>query len=188
MVPLVPLRNATRDHDGLWNPVHEQDFGRICNSQGFDTIAVHHMGSIPYLKEENGIVERANKEVNRYTRNILLDKECVANWPQMLCMTEKLLNSSVKQPLGASSNPRLFGNSTIQEPDMMKETSDTGKISVWDYIDTFMARQGKLLDAARRSQEATNNNNLRKRYANYQQLPQLRCAAAQARSSNIQRM
>ena len=51
-------------------------------------------------------------------------------------MTGKLLNSSVKQPLGASPNPHLFGNSTIQEPDMMAET---GKISVWDHIDTFMA-------------------------------------------------
>ena len=37
-----------------------------------------------------------------------------------------------------------------------------------------MARQGKLLNAARRSQEDTNDSNLRKRYANYQRLPQLR--------------
>ena len=28
--PVMPLRNATRDHDGLWNPAHEQDLGRIC--------------------------------------------------------------------------------------------------------------------------------------------------------------
>ena len=31
----------------------------------------------------------------------------------MLCMTEKLLNSSVKQPLGASPNTLLFGNAII---------------------------------------------------------------------------
>ena len=37
-----------------------------------------------------------------------------------------------------------------------------------------MARQAKLLDAARRSQEATNDSNLKKRYASYQRLPQLR--------------
>ena len=45
--------------------------------------------------------------------------------------------------------------------------SDTGKVSVRNYIDTFMARQGKLLGAA-------NESNIRKRYANYQRLPQLR--------------
>ena len=33
----------------------------------------YHM-TIPYSKEENGIVERANKEVNRHIRNILFDK------------------------------------------------------------------------------------------------------------------
>ena len=40
-----------------------------------------------------------------------------------------------------------------------------------------MARLRKKLDVARRSQEATNNNNFRKRYANYQRLPQLRTRA-----------
>jgi len=33
----------------------------------------HHM-TIPYSKEENGIVKRANKEVNRHIRNIMFDK------------------------------------------------------------------------------------------------------------------
>ena len=77
-------------------------------------------------------MERANKEVNRHIRNILSGQECEANWPQMLCMTEKLLNSSVKQPLGASPNALLFGNATVQEPGMMAEMdqmpSDTGKL------------------------------------------------------------
>jgi len=60
---------------------------------------------------------------------------------------------------------------------MDQMSSDSGKFSIRDYIDTFMARQGKLLDAARRSLEATKDNNLRKRYANYQWLPQLRTRA-----------
>ena len=51
---------------------------------------------IPYSKEENDMVERANKEVNLHIWNILADKECVENRPQMLCMTEKLLNFSLK--------------------------------------------------------------------------------------------
>ena len=57
--------------------------------------------------------------------------------------------------------------------EMNQLPSDTRQTSIRDYIDTFMARQGKL-EAARRSQEATNDNNLRNRYANYQRLPQLR--------------
>ena len=91
-------------------------------------------------------------------------------------MTGKQLNSSVKQPLGASPNALLFGK--CDNPGVMAEMdqmpSDPGKISVRNYIDTFMARQGKLQDTARRSKEATNDRNLRKKYANYQRLPQLR--------------
>ena len=56
----------------------------------------------------------------------------------------KMLNSSVKQPLGASPNALLFSNATVQEPGMMavmdQMLSDTEQISIRDYIDTFMAR------------------------------------------------
>ena len=47
-------------------------------------------------------------------------------------------------------------------------------LSIRAYVDDFMQRQGKLLNAALRSQEATNEKPLRKRYANYTRLPELR--------------
>ena len=74
--------------------------------------SIRHHVTIPYSKEENGVVERTNKEVNRHIRNILADKDCIPDWPPMLCMTEKLLNSPVKQALGVSSNTLLFGRYT----------------------------------------------------------------------------
>ena len=36
--------------------------------------------TIPYSKEENGIVERANKEVNRHIRNIIFFDKIIPNW------------------------------------------------------------------------------------------------------------
>ena len=118
--------------------------------QSFPTITgIRNHGTISYSKEENGIVERANKEINRHIRNILADKELVENWPQMLCMTEKLLNSSVKKPLGASPNTLLFGNAINQEPvdikDMDQQNDTVTLKSIWEYVDTFMHRQIKLL-------------------------------------------
>ena len=98
------------------------DYGSQFNNKtlaGYAALSgVKHHASIPYSKEKNGIVE---EEVNRHIRNILLDKDCVTNWPQMLCMTEKLLNSSIKQPLRASPNSLLLGNATIQELGVMEE-------------------------------------------------------------------
>ena len=77
--------------------------------------------TIPYSKEENGIVERDDKEVNRHIRDILVDEECTQDWPQRLCMTEKLLNSSVKHALGVSPNTLIFGDAIPTEQSLMVE-------------------------------------------------------------------
>ena len=50
---------------------------------------IKHHTTIPYSKEENGIVEGANKEVNRHIRNILFDKGHFKNWSRLLCMMER---------------------------------------------------------------------------------------------------
>ena len=137
----------------------------------------HHL-SIPYSKEENGIVERANKEVNRHIRNILADTECIHEWPQMLCMIEKVLNSSIKQPLGVSPNTILFGAAIPTEHTLLAEIdnpppSNTPR-SIRDYVDTLMARQGRIIEAAILSQKKENSLNLQRRYANYPRAPILK--------------
>jgi hypothetical protein len=141
---------------------------------------IKHHSTIPYSKEENGICERANKEVNRHIRNILSDMDDVKNWSQVLCMTEKLLNSSVKQPLGVSPNTLLFGNAInneapaiCQEMDSMPKNGYPQR-SMRDYVDNFMYMQGKLIEAAMKSQVRVNEENLQKRYAKYPKLPKHR--------------
>jgi len=39
--------------------------------------------TIPYSKEENSIVERANKEVNRHLRNVIFDTRVIEIWKIM---------------------------------------------------------------------------------------------------------
>ena len=48
--------------------------------------------------------------MNRHIRNILFDVGNVQHWSRILCTTERVLNNSIKQPLGASPNTLLFGN------------------------------------------------------------------------------
>ena len=132
--------------------------------QSFATLTgVCHHGTIPYSKEENGIVERANKDLNRHLKNILADKKCVDYWPQMLCMPEKLLNSSIKKLLGASPNPLLFGNAINHEPIDIKDMNQ--KHDIGKYVEKFMLRQSKLFLAV--------DGHLKKRYAQYKITPML---------------
>ena len=64
-------------------------------------------------------------------------------------MTEKLLNSSVKKPLGESPNTLIFGNAINQEPveikDIDQQNNTVTPKSIRAYVDKFMHRQSKLL-------------------------------------------
>jgi transposase InsO family protein len=139
---------------------------------------IKHHTTIPYSKEENGIVERANKEVNRHIRNILFDKGHFKNWSRMLCMTERILNTSIKQPLGASPNTLLFGTSFMPDRSLLKtidmDITANKPRSIRDYVDSLISRQHAVIDAAIQSQIASNEDNLRKRYAKYKRVPSLR--------------
>ena len=86
-------------------------------------------------------------------------------------MKEKLLNSSIKQHLGAFPNTLLFGNAIQHEPSISEELEQAQNsatpVFIRAYVDAFRQRQGKFLSTAMRSHEAINVRNLRKRYANY---------------------
>ena len=96
----------------------------------------------------------------------------------MLCMTEKLLNSSVKQPLGVSPNTLLFGNAFHDDTSLLsqidRDISNTPTQSIRDYVDTLVERQSKLIEAAIASQRSINEETLRRRYAHYPRIPKLR--------------
>jgi len=62
----------------------------------------------------------------------------------MLCMTEKPLNSLVKQPPGAPANMFLFGN-LMHEPSIVEELyqahNNATPVSIRTYVDKFMQRE-----------------------------------------------
>ena len=63
----------------------------------------------------------------------------------MLCVTEKLLNSSIKQPLVVSPNTILYGDAIPTEHTLLAEIvrtpSSTAPRTIRDYVDTLKARQ-----------------------------------------------
>lgn len=61
---------------------------------------IERLVSTPYSKEENGLVERANKEVNRSLRNLVFDKDIESEWSEYLPLIMRHYNTAVKKPLG----------------------------------------------------------------------------------------
>jgi hypothetical protein len=139
-------------------------FKSIANIEG-----ITHVRTIPYSKEENGLVERANKEINRYLRNIMFDRNIYNEWSDYIPLIEKLFNSSTKETTGLSPNQIIFGNSIDTRTgiihDIDKHVSNNKNISMRQYIDKLLSRQQKLIVAAQLSiekleEEKNKQNNL----------------------------
>jgi hypothetical protein len=60
----------------LTSDMGSQFINETCE-QLFKLSGIEHLKTVPHSKEENGIVERSNKEIVRHTRNIMFDKEIV---------------------------------------------------------------------------------------------------------------
>ncbi len=79
-------------------------------------IGVEHELTLAYSKEESAIVERANKEVMRHLKAILLDKNIVNDWAISLPLVQRIMNASVHSAIGVSPAQLLFGNAVCPLP------------------------------------------------------------------------
>ena len=69
-----------------------------------------HNLTLAYSKQENAIVERVNKEVNRHLRAFTFDATNLEAYKLCLPFVQKIINSSVHSSTGASPASLLFGN------------------------------------------------------------------------------
>jgi len=64
-----------------------------------------------YSHEENAMVERSIKEVQRHLRALIFDKNVVSDWSNNLPIVQRILNASDCESIGTSPAKILFGNS-----------------------------------------------------------------------------
>jgi transposase InsO family protein len=58
--------------------------------------------TVAYSKEENGIVERANKEVLRHLRTILYNRDLKKDWRLCIPLVQRIMNSIYHESIGTS--------------------------------------------------------------------------------------
>jgi hypothetical protein len=87
----------------------------------------------PYSHEENGIIERANKEIMRHLRAIIFDTRLVANWSTYLPLVQRIMNSQVHESIGVSPASIVFGNSLTLDRGILLpyKTNEMTKLSQW---------------------------------------------------------
>ena len=112
--------------------------------------------SFPYSHEENGLVERANKEILRHLRGYLFDKRINTNeWSRCLPLVQRIMNATTIESIGVSPASLLFGNSVNLHREMLPydpsaASLDPKKIS--EVTDLMLTQQFKLMRIAEQTQ------------------------------------
>ena len=115
-----------------------------------------HAKTLAYSKEENAIVERANKEVMRHLRAIIFDRKSQRKWSKHhLPLVMRILNSEEKTNTGLSPAEILFGNTVdlgrriLHEP---FESSPDSSQPLSVYMEKLLADQASLIQVAQATQ------------------------------------
>ena len=130
---------------------------------------IEHNTTTAYSKEENGLVERANKEVNRHLRDIIFDIEIKNEWAIYLPMVQRLMNSSNHIVLGVSPHQLIFGHSVDLQrgliPTLNKEIQNKTKqpLLLRTWVDDLLHKQQHLVRVAQQAQIKYHTKELAKR-------------------------
>ena len=125
---------------------------------------------LPYSKEENGIVERANREVQRHLVAIVSHRKVYDIWRRVLPLVQRLMNSSVHSSTGTTPAKILYGGSTRLEAGLFAERhvqahlkgpkADAAK-TLGKYLDELLTLQRRVIDAAAEALKARDTLHLR---------------------------
>jgi hypothetical protein len=118
-----------------------------------------------YSHEENGIIERANKEVNRHLRGMVYDSKIKEQWQIFLPFVQRILNTMVHTTLGVSPSQLLFGDALNHDTHFLipPPTKTSDPVTYQDKIAILLEGQKRLLELAQKNQIDMDEFNLIKR-------------------------
>ena len=157
--------NALLQHFGRWGnaSVIQSDMGSQFVNEVVEKLhhlmGVSHNLTIAYSKEENAIVERSNKEVNRHLRAFVYEITTHSKWQLYLPFVARIINTEVHDSTGVAPcelimNVRLDKN--IIQP---TEALDNRSLSTW--ADEMISTQSKLLLIAEQRQRSKDEEHIR---------------------------
>jgi transposase InsO family protein len=122
----------------------------------------------PYSSEENGLVERANREVMRHLRAIIFSQRDKNQWAMnQLPLVQRILNTFVHKSTGYSAAQMLFGNAIDLDRGILYDhrpvPSETAPPTASAYVQNLVAAQSAILKAAAAAQKELDTHHLQRR-------------------------
>ena len=104
-------------------------------------------------------MERANKEVMRHLRAILLDKNIVDEWSILLPLVQRIMNASVHSAIGVSPAQVIFGNAITLDKGIFipHDKKRNGTVTVSEWAENMLNKQAKIIQIAKGMQESTDD-------------------------------
>ena len=113
-------------------------------------IGTKHCLTLAYSKEENALVERMNKEVNRHLRALTYDNLSLENYKDSLPFVQRIINSNHSDRLKISAADLLFGKMLSLDRGIFlprtEQTSTTKPLS--SHASKLLKMQDNLLNAS----------------------------------------
>ena len=110
----------------------------------------------PYSKEENSIVERANKEVMRHLRNILFDRNIeIKDWSLYVPLVQRIFNATEIESIKTSPGQIIYGNSIQLDRrlfEVTKTIASEGPLNLSNYLDNLLQQQMHIIHLAQKHQ------------------------------------
>jgi transposase InsO family protein len=116
-------------------------------------VGVQHCKTLPYSSQENSIVERCNKEINRHIRALTFDNNTLEDYEESLPFVQRILNSNHSSKLGISAAELLFGKMIDLDYGLFispVEREAVAAVPLQDYMIKLLAMQDSLMEAAKK--------------------------------------
>ena len=109
--------------------------------------------NIAHSSEENGIVERANKEVFRHIRNFIFDRGAIKSYSRYTPLASRIMNSSKHRSTGFTPAQILYGDSVdLNRMTILQDSHLTSPdISYGEYIQELKEHQDWIIAKASKS-------------------------------------
>jgi transposase InsO family protein len=120
-----------------------------------DLLGSEHVFTFAYSKQENGLVERVNKEVMRHMRNIIFDLRVKKHWGDYYPLVERIINSQVHSVTKVSPAQIIYGNAIDLDRSIFRPqyTKNHDKMQLSEWTARMLKAQADIIRIAREHQE-----------------------------------
>ena len=137
-------------------------------------IPVGYNAPIVYSKQENGIVERSNKEILRHLKAIIYERDILTKWSRYLPMVQRIINSTISTSLGVSPAQIIYGDALNLNRGFIISIEDKEKydseVILSEYSKDMIDRQANIIAAAQKSQTQANDSYIASKNEKYKDI------------------